>query len=618
MRSLSVPAIVVGAFLMIASPALASTNSITKVNASVNLYRPFPNGIDPNNPQHALQQVEGRAAWDPSYAMTIAQQADRPDFVLSEYRAEGYAPHASPGSTNSGITGGGTVVPVADHNGSQYVKVFLMINIVSQKTVELMVRCGNPRLKPSVSVVVLPWKPFSKGTVIRFNRKLSKPVSITCPSGQKVSGVLTTTVSGFTRATTWGKVQGSLDLKLREKVSLHVKSWVTLKCGPAPPPTPTAHLLLGKTAYLNGTQVTLNGGEFGFSQSVNGSATSSTTNAASGQSRDLGTFNAGAVVQECETSTGGYTPDQTCITHTAVAGETYTFPFVNRKTVTAPPPTPTAHLLLGKTAYLNGTQVTLNGGEFGFSQSVNGSATSSTTNAASGQSRDLGTFNAGAVVQECETSTGGYTPDQTCITHTAVAGETYTFPFVNRKTVTAPPPVIVVSATATATASASCSDGTTASASATASAEATTYAEAYAAAYALALASAEASVSCSVASPPSPPTPTMLINNCYQPEEDAVGQQYANLYCDVYSPSGDTITVVFSTSYGHFTCLASTTFTSAGYNRVYAPCNYVAPTEIPPGGNDTYTVTVTDVTNSAVLAVSATTPFPIHDPDVHP
>jgi len=516
MRSLSVPAIVVGAFLMIASPALASTNSITKVNASVNLYRPFPNGIDPNNPQHALQQVEGRAAWDPSYAMTIAQQADRPDFVLSEYRAEGYAPHASPGSTNSGITGGGTVVPVADHNGSQYVKVFLMINIVSQKTVELMVRCGNPRLKPSVSVVVLPWKPFSKGTVIRFNRKLSKPVSITCPSGQKVSGVLTTTVSGFTRATTWGKVQGSLDLKLREKVSLHVKSWVTLKCGPAPPPTPTAHLLLGKTAYLNGTQVTLNGGEFGFSQSVNGSATSSTTNAASGQSRDLGTFNAGAVVQECETSTGGYTPDQTCITHTAVAGETYTFPFVNRKTVTAPPP------------------------------------------------------------------------------------------------------VIVVSATATATASASCSDGTTASASATASAEATTYAEAYAAAYALALASAEASVSCSVASPPSPPTPTMLINNCYQPEEDAVGQQYANLYCDVYSPSGDTITVVFSTSYGHFTCLASTTFTSAGYNRVYAPCNYVAPTEIPPGGNDTYTVTVTDVTNSAVLAVSATTPFPIHDPDVHP
>lgn len=232
---------VVLGFFILAGTALASSHSS---NASVSLYRPFPNGIDSSNPQHALAEIQSRAAWDNSYAQTIAQQAGRPAYVPSEYRAMGYAPHASAGSTNSGVTGRGTVVPVADHGGSQYVKVFEMINIVSQKTVELMVRCGNPRLKPSVSVVVIPWKPFKKGTVIRFNRKVSKPVSITCPSGQKVSGTLITTVSGFTSATTWGKLQGSLQLKLRNKVSLQVKSWVSLHCGPAPkppapPPAPT-------------------------------------------------------------------------------------------------------------------------------------------------------------------------------------------------------------------------------------------------------------------------------------------------------------------------------------------------------------------------------------------
>ncbi|MBX4197140.1 hypothetical protein KW801_01110 [Candidatus Saccharibacteria bacterium] len=225
---------VVLGFFVLAGNAFASSHSST----SVSLYRPFPNGIDSNNPQHALQQVEGRAAWDSSYASTIAQQVGRPSYAASEFRAQGYAPHASIGTTNSGVNGHGTVVPVADHKGSQNVKVFLMINIVSQKTVELMVRCGNPRLKPSVTVVVIPWKPFSKGTVIRFHRKVSKPVSITCPSGQKVSGTLTTVVSGFARASTWGKVQGSLQLKLREKIKLQVKSWVTLHCGPAPPAPP--------------------------------------------------------------------------------------------------------------------------------------------------------------------------------------------------------------------------------------------------------------------------------------------------------------------------------------------------------------------------------------------
>jgi hypothetical protein len=297
-----------------ANVAFAST---TYSSTSVSLYRPFPNGIDQNNLQHALQQVEGRATWDASYAQTIAQQAGRPSYVASEFRAMGYAPHASVGTTNSGVTSGGKVVAVADHGGSQYVKVFEMINIVSQKTVELMVRCGNPRLKPSVSIVVIPWKPFSKGTVIRFNRRVSKPVSITCPSGQKVSGTLTTTVSGFARATTWGKVQGSLNLKLREKIKIQVKSWVSLHCGPAPPaptpppPPPVQTFAATATATATASATCPDGTTATASSSGSGSA-SSTVSQADADQKAKAQAQANAQASANASVKCGSTPPSTC------------------------------------------------------------------------------------------------------------------------------------------------------------------------------------------------------------------------------------------------------------------------------------------------------------------
>jgi len=146
-------------------------------------------------------------------------------------------------------------------------------------------------------------------------------------------------------------------------------------CPPTPCPTPAkAHAWLTKVAYKDGATVSLSGGEFTFSVSVNGGSSSSTTNAASGQSRDLGQFNPGDSVQVCETNSAGYTPDQQCISHTMAAGENFTFSFSNRKT--SPPP-PSNCVTITSTIDLNDVPVGKNSGQMPFT--VNSCGTGSVT-----------------------------------------------------------------------------------------------------------------------------------------------------------------------------------------------------------------------------------------------
>ncbi|MDO8591761.1 MAG: hypothetical protein Q7R60_02445 [bacterium] len=232
-RILLAAAVIVAAIGFTAGPALASSNS----NTSVSLYRPFPNGIDSTNAAHAWQQVSGRAGWDSQYAGVIAQQTGATKFVASQYKPLGYQ-NGMPGTTNSALSGAGMVVPLADHNGSGSVTVLVVVNIATSKTVAIMVRCGNPRLAKTPYVAPLPWKNFSKGTVLRVHRTITKPVVITCPSGQKVSGSLNVVFNGIVRGSTWGKVQGSLTEHLRVGLKAQLKAWVKLKCGPAPKAVP--------------------------------------------------------------------------------------------------------------------------------------------------------------------------------------------------------------------------------------------------------------------------------------------------------------------------------------------------------------------------------------------
>ena len=104
----------------------------------VQLYRPIPEGIDPNNAAKAASQVLSRAAWDGQYARTLATQTGATTFKTTDYKPVGYQNSAPPGTDNSAVNGAtGQIVPVKDHDGSDKVRVLILMNVVSKKTVAI-------------------------------------------------------------------------------------------------------------------------------------------------------------------------------------------------------------------------------------------------------------------------------------------------------------------------------------------------------------------------------------------------------------------------------------------------------------------------------------------------
>lgn len=219
--------------------------NVSGASASDRYFRFIPEGINPDNPGLAWQQVSNRAQVDPSYAGTIAREAGVKTFKSSDFQPLGYQAHAPKGTTNSASTSTGKSVAVRDHNGSQNVKVLVVVNIHTSKRVYLMVRCGNTRIHTSHP---LPWKPFASTAVVRFHKTVNKSTTITCPSGQKVAGKVKVTVVGTARGRSWGKTQGNLSLYTMVKVDEQARVALSLKCGPAPKPapaTPSAPCVLG-------------------------------------------------------------------------------------------------------------------------------------------------------------------------------------------------------------------------------------------------------------------------------------------------------------------------------------------------------------------------------------
>ena len=230
----------VGAFLLFAGNALASSDTAAASKAastSSDLFRFIPNGIDPINDAHATQQVIAYAKKNPAYGQALASQTGDTRFIASSFKADGYRPHAPAGSTNSAAGAGGQVVGTADHGNSATVKVVAIINVHTMQVAYVMVRCGNLRL---MRVTPIPWKPIHIGVSAMINRSVTKKATITCPSGQKVTGLVTTRVKGVIYARTRGKVKGWAKIWLRQQADLQIKTVLTLKCGPAPkPPVPT-------------------------------------------------------------------------------------------------------------------------------------------------------------------------------------------------------------------------------------------------------------------------------------------------------------------------------------------------------------------------------------------
>ncbi len=211
--------------------------------ATGDLFRFIPSGIDSHNAAHAASEVVNYAEQNPLYGQALAQQTGDASFNPHNYKADGYRAHAPFGSSNSAADINGSVVPMADHGGSQAVKVVAVINIRTHRIAYVMVRCGNLRM---FHVIPIPWKPIHVGVVLPINRKVVKQASITCPSGQVVTGSLVVTVKGVIYGRTYGQVQGAAKIWIKVQTDIKVKAVLTLRCGPSPI-QPTAPIYIGKS-----------------------------------------------------------------------------------------------------------------------------------------------------------------------------------------------------------------------------------------------------------------------------------------------------------------------------------------------------------------------------------
>jgi hypothetical protein len=200
--------------------------------AASGLQRFLAVGIDGKNPVHAKQQVMGLASVNDNYGDAIAHDAGRDKFVASEWHQQGYGP-APANTSNSGETWNGGVQATGGGVGVKSLKLF---NIVSHKTVFVMVRCGNPRLHQRCNCRP---KPIRKVNRLPIFKKFKKVVKIKCPTG-----IIPVTVTGTARGYAVGKVYGTLigsaRLKIKEAISLAVKLKVRLGCPKVvvPPTTP--------------------------------------------------------------------------------------------------------------------------------------------------------------------------------------------------------------------------------------------------------------------------------------------------------------------------------------------------------------------------------------------
>ncbi len=216
--------------------AQAATHSIkaTKVaHAAIStspLHPVLPGGLTQSNPVVAQAQLMSRATVDPKLGQRLAHSTGAASFNPADYRAIGYGKATG---TNTGVDNQGNFVAARDtsrcHRGA---KVLILLNIRTQGQAEICTGCANPRIRAIIAH--LPQRPWAVGTVMAFHRYVTKPVSIRCPSGQKVFGQLKVSVNGVIRANSWGELQGKMSVKIRAQVRAAISAQVTLRCGLAP------------------------------------------------------------------------------------------------------------------------------------------------------------------------------------------------------------------------------------------------------------------------------------------------------------------------------------------------------------------------------------------------
>lgn len=215
-RLLPILAMLVG-IMMFAAPA-----------ANAAYQRFLPNGLPTGSPQAAKDAVLKYAELNESYAKIIAAQTGSRTFNKNDYVSAGWST-ASGSTTNSALSGTGAVVGT---NGGVGVKTIRIRNTKTGLLVNVMVRCGNPRLKKG-GVKYVPNVRVHKILRIWVNKKFTHSKTVTCPSGQSVTGTVTGYIRGWFKTRVKGWTTGAR-LWYKLQVDLKVTSALKLKCGAGP------------------------------------------------------------------------------------------------------------------------------------------------------------------------------------------------------------------------------------------------------------------------------------------------------------------------------------------------------------------------------------------------
>lgn len=216
------------AVLAFSSVANASTHHRHHARAHTStLHSVVPGGLPKHNAHKAWRILRSRARLDHSVGAKLANTAGASSFHSRDFRAVGYS-HGAPHSANSGISSAGTLVPTKDTSHcNKKSRMLVLIHVKTHAKVFVCTACANPRLfvrRPPA------FHRFSKGTVMKYNKKKTKRFKVCKKHHHAVRLKVTVHIKGKLRARTWGKLQGRLQAKLAAAFRAKVKLLVEAKC----------------------------------------------------------------------------------------------------------------------------------------------------------------------------------------------------------------------------------------------------------------------------------------------------------------------------------------------------------------------------------------------------
>jgi hypothetical protein len=222
--------------------SLAAMVAATPASATISLGRVLPNGIG-SNPKTVLGNAQAlvnndlgiQRALASDNGLTIGQLA-----VAKATSAVKTTCVVDKSCTNTGRASDGTIVKTSYEHGTKVVEwnIHFKISVSKTITVRFKENCANPLLHTGKKKP--PLIPVTKTVYfsMKFSKSKSTTQTITCPSGQKVSISVTTTVKGTVKVKTVVQAIKLIQIKLSGQLTLDVNTKIKAVCESYPSSKP--------------------------------------------------------------------------------------------------------------------------------------------------------------------------------------------------------------------------------------------------------------------------------------------------------------------------------------------------------------------------------------------